>query len=100
MADFDNIAEFPERRARDDEHIERIITAVIVAIEARQAGMSEQEHTAQHEFVRVWIAEVQRKAARWEKIKTQVAGWLVISALGAIGTAAYHGIIYIKDHLK
>ncbi len=98
MAEKDNTIEFPERRSPDDALIERIIE--IIRNNPASYAISEEIHREHHEFVQAWISEQQRKAERWERIKTQVSGWLVISALGAIGTAAYNTIIYLKDHLK
>ena len=44
--------------------------------------------------------EQKRKEERWDKIKTQVGGWAIVSALGGIGTAVWHAAQYLKDHLK
>ena len=55
---------------------------------------------ANNEFVSQWIEERRAKRERMEKIKTHVAGWAVVSALGGIGTLGYKTIQYLQDHLK
>ena len=88
-----------ERRtkSRDD-----FVKAVVCAIreEALIGGIDVEAHIEQHKFIEEWIAEIKIKRERREKIKTQVMGWGIITALGSIGTGVYHSIIYLRDHLK
>lgn len=39
-------------------------------------------------FVDQWIERERAKAERWEKIETQVLGWGIVSAIGALGAFA------------
>ena len=100
MPDKDQAAwdgEDRRKRSRED-----LVHAVVCAIreEASFGGVDAEIHREQHAFIAEWIEEIKRKRERREKIKTQVAGWAVVSALGSIGTGAYHAAIYLKEHLK
>lgn len=81
---------------------EEFVKAVVCAIreEAGFKGIDADVHFEQHQFIAEWIEEVKTKRARREKIKTQVMGWGIITTLGSIGTAVYHSIIYLREHLK
>lgn len=68
--------------------------------EALIGGMDFETHREQHRFIEEWIEEIKLKRERREKLKTQVMGWSIITILGSIGTAVYHAIIYLRDHLK
>lgn len=49
-------------------------------------------HRKQHVFVGILIDERESRKRRWEKIKTQIAGWGIISALSFLawlGLKAY-----------
>ena len=75
--------------------------AVLSALREHTANfLSDPIHTEHHEFLSTWIARVRQREERQEKLKTQVFGWGIITILGAIGTAAYQGVIYLRDHLK
>ena len=48
---------------------------------------SQKEYPEEHsKFVDEWVARSKRRRAIWDKISAQVGGWLIIIALGAIGT--------------
>lgn len=81
---------------------EEFVKAVVCAIreEAIPLGMSEEQHREQHAFIAEMIEEMKLKRERREKIKTQVMGWGVVTALGSIGTGAYHAFVYLREHLK
>lgn len=86
------------RKSERDE----LVKAVVCAIrdESLVAGIPADEHREQHAFLHEWIEEIKRKRERREKIKTQVAGWAIVTSLGAIGTGAYNAAVYLRDHLK
>ena len=86
------------RTDRDDD----LVRAVIVAVRAEVAaqGMPEDMHREQHAFLTELIDEFRRRRERNEKIKAQVGGWAIITALSGLGTAAYHGFLWVKDHMK
>lgn len=85
------------KRSRAD-----LVHAVVCAIreEALIGGVDSEVHREQHAFIGEWIEEVKRKREMREKIKTQVAGWAVVTMLGSIGTGAYHAFQYLREHLK
>lgn len=89
----------PERRKAGREDFVR---AVVCAIreETHSNGVPADVHIEQHAFIAEWIAEVKIKRERREKIKTQVAGWAIVTFLGSIGTGAYHAAVYLREHLK
>ncbi len=95
MGDWDG----RERRktARDD-----LVQAVVCAIreDASLGGIPPEVHVEHHAFMSEWVAEMKTKRERREKIRTQVEGWAVVTALGAIGTGAYHALQYLREHLK
>ena len=88
-----------ERRLNEREEL---VKAVVCAIreEAAPGGISPDLHREQHAFLTEWIEEQRIRKERREKIKTQVFGWAIVTALGSIGTAAYHGFNYLREHLK
>lgn len=81
---------------------EELVQAVVCAIreEAHSNGVPMDVHVEQHAFIAEWIAEVKVKRERREKIKTQVAGWAIVTFLGSIGTGTYHAFQYLREHLK
>lgn len=81
---------------------EELVRAVVCAIrdESLIGGIPPTEHAEQHAFLHEWIEEIKRKRERREKIRTQVTGWAIVSAMGAIGTGAYNAAMYLRDHLK
>ncbi len=85
------------RQARED-----LVKAVVCAIreEANPTGLTPEAHRQQHVFLTEWMEEMRIKRERREKIKTQVFGWAIVSALGSIGTAFYHGAKWLQEHLK
>lgn len=89
----------PDRRKTGREEL---VQAVICAIreEVNTQGVPIEVHIEQHAFIAEWIEEIKIKRDRREKIKTQVAGWAVVTLLGSIGTSAYHAFQYVREHLK
>lgn len=79
-----------ERRTRvlTDEDIDALTAAM-------HGGMSPDEHADHHQTFQRWIERENRKAEFREKIKAQVGGWGVITALTAIGYAAWEGVLKI-----
>jgi hypothetical protein len=83
------MSEFPEIPELDETKPER-----------RMRGISVDVHFQHHQFIEEWIEKEKRKREMADKIKAQVGGWIIITAIGAIGTGAYNGYLYLKDHLK
>jgi len=92
--------EGPDRRSssRDEE----LVHAVIVAVRAEVAAqiMPEDIHREHHALIAEMIADLKRKRERHEKIKAQVGGWAVITILSTMGTLAYNGFLWAKEHYK
>lgn len=59
------------------------------------SGLTAQEHKDHHNAFAEYIASQRRKAEFYEKVKQQVGGWAIISALSAIGYAAWNGIVIL-----
>lgn len=89
-----------DRRRSDRE--QDLVRAVVVAVRAEVAAqvMPEELHREHHAFINEWIAERTEKRKRMEKIKASVGGWMIISALSGMGTAAYQGFNWVKEHMK
>mgnify|MGYP000899650233 CR=1 FL=1 len=87
----------PDRRNYTD--LETVIANAVAAAMAPLA-IADETHREHHSFIKQWIEKEQRKAERWDKIKTQVGGWAIVTFLGGIGTAAYHAFNYLREHLK
>lgn len=66
----------------------------------RRKYVPDNEHYEHHLFIREWVEKERRKREMADKIKAQVGGWIIISSLGAVATAAWHGYSWLKDHLK
>lgn len=47
-------------------------------------------HAVHHQYVEALLKKEERRAARAEAIKTKLGGWMIITMLGAIGTATYN----------
>lgn len=75
-----------ERRARTltDEDLNALAATM-------HGGMSADEHADHHRMFETWIARENRKAEFREKVRAQVGGWGVITALTGIGYAAWEG---------
>ncbi len=75
---------------RDASSRDSLVADIACAIRSELAGLTVPEdiHREHHEFIREWIEERKIKRARSEKIRTQVSGWALVSALSAIGTCA------------
>lgn len=84
-----------ERRQRTltDEDIEALSNAI-------HGGVTPEEHIAHHAAIKTMIDRENRKAERAEKIKTQVGGWVIITALGLIGKGVWTAWTYLRDHAK
>lgn len=89
-----------ERRA--DSGRENLVAEIAAAFREEIACLTVPEtiHREHHEFIGEWIEAQRVKRDRMEKIKTQVAGWAIVSVLGGIGTGAYHALAYLREHLK
>jgi len=73
------------------------IESVLHNVLETRSRIDNELHSEHHQFVGMMIAREQRKQERWEKIKTQVFGWGIISILGGIATAVYHAFIKPKS---
>ena len=87
---------------RTAERNDDLVQAVIVAVRAEVASqiMPEDIHREHHALIGEMIAEMKRKRERHEKIKAQVGGWAIITALSGIGTGVYQAFLWAKDHWK
>jgi len=65
-----------------------------------KVSISIDNHDEHHKVLARWIENDNLKAARREKWKAQVGGWLIISILAGLGNLAYQAFIYLKEHLK
>lgn len=81
---------------------DELVNAIACAVREELANLTvpEKEHRKHHEFIDEWLAEIQRKKARREAVRTQVYGWGVITLLGGIGTVFYQIFQYFKEHLR
>lgn len=93
---------YPGIDRRNPDRNEDLVQAVIVAVRAEVASqiIPEDIHREHHALVGEMIAEMKRKRERHEKIKAQVGGWLIITILSGIGTLAYKGFEWARDHWK
>ena len=86
--------ELPERRRRaltDDD-----LQALAAVFESTRA-MPQDLHRKHHEFVDRWIEKEKRKSERWERTKTHVMGWGIVTAIGGIGYSVFE---WLKSSLK
>ena len=63
-------------------------------------GVPISEHIEHHNIFRDWLIAQDKKKARIERYKTQVVGSLIVSSVGAVGTALYVAGNWVKDHIK
>ncbi len=93
---------YPGIDRRNPERNEDLVQAVVVAVRAEVASqiIPEDIHREHHALVGEILAEMKRKRERHEKIKAQVGGWAIITALSGIGTATYQAFLWAKDHWK
>lgn len=79
-----------------------LVSEIAAAIREEIASLTvpEEMHAEHHEFIRDWIEERKRSREWRDKIKAQVGGWAIVTALGGIGTGAWHTVQYLKEHLK
>ncbi len=78
---------------------EEFVQELAEAIKERfGTALSEEEHVEHHTFIRLMIEREKRRTEFWDKIKERVGGWVIISALSAIGSGVYHFFNYVKDH--
>lgn len=75
-----------------DQFKSELIDAFKQALHAERS-IDDPTHRDHHEFVKIMIEERERRIARAEKIKAQVGGWMIIAALGSVGTAVYQFFI-------
>lgn len=57
-------------------------------------------HANHHDLIDRWLKKEQRKAENWEKIKTQIGGWLIIGLLSWIGVAVWEAVktaVHVKS---
>lgn len=78
--------------------IERIATAVHkLTHDADQAAHD--AHDAEHQFVRLLMAERAESKARWEKVRHSTIGWLVVGFLSFVGAVGYSLVKLVANHL-
>ena len=76
-------------RSLTDEDIEAISNRL-----TEFSGLSQTEHREHHEALAAYIASQHRKALFWDKVMEQVGGWGIITSLGLIGYAVWHGFLW------
>ena len=64
-----------------DEDKTELIEAFGRTLDARR-NIADKDHKVHHDFVQTMIEKEKRKAERIEAVKTQVAGWATILAIG------------------
>ena len=55
-----------------------------------ERSIDDETHRDHHNYIKMIVLKEKIKADRNEKIKAQVFGWGIITALGSIGTGVYH----------
>lgn len=81
---------------------QQLVAAIAQAIRDEMSSLTvpEDQHREHHEFIRTWIDRERARAARRDRLREKVSGWLIVSALGAVGTGVYNAAIYIRGHLR
>lgn len=79
-----------------------LVADIASAVRDQLAGLTvpEELHREHHAFISAYLEEQRIKRERNERIKTQVFGWTAVTILSGIGTAAYHAVQYLKEHLR
>ena len=82
----------PERRntTLTEQDIERLREIIY-------SGIAPDVHRQHHEAMSLWIARENRKAERYEKVKTHVIGWSAVSAISGFIYAIGN---YVKLHWR
>ena len=85
-----------------EEMRELLVAAITEAVRAELSSFSVplEVHRDQHEYLKRELKNHALRQQRNERIKTSVLGWLVITVLGGIGTAAYQLFTTLKEHWK
>jgi hypothetical protein len=83
-------------RSLSDDDIEAICLRL-----TQFSGLSPEEHRDHHNAFQAYIEGQRRKAEFWDKVKAQVGGWMIITAIGAIGTITWKVTWYaINTYLR
>lgn len=61
------------------------------------SGLTPEEHREHHTAFTAYIESQRRKAEFQDKVKQQVGGWLIITVLAGLGTAAWNGVRYFLE---
>ena len=66
------------------------------------SGLSAEEHRMHHETFTVWIERQNRRMEFWDKIQQSVGGYIILTILGGLGIAIYHGMLWAieQGHIK
>lgn len=70
----------------DNDKLRKILREELLA----NSAVEPEAHKEHHDFLKEWIAKEKRKQERYEKVRTQVTGWGIISVLTGIGAAVYN----------
>jgi hypothetical protein len=73
------------------EDVARVVAEVMDA----RARIDAATHAKHQEFIAEWIEEERERRRRREAIRQQVIGWGIITVLGGVGYAAYHGFVFL-----
>jgi len=70
-------------------------------------GVPIEQHIADHEWIReckeelmLYVEAQKRSRERWEKIRTQVIGGLILSAIGGVGTVLFWVGRIVLEHVE
>lgn len=74
--------------------------AVLNEVLDERKSISESTHRRDHEFVGDLVARAKRKNERFEKVKTNVLGWLVITIILGAGSVVWQWFIHLMKATK
>lgn len=77
----------------DKEELKRLLHDVLTEYKA----INDEVHASHHAFIEMMIKKEERKAQRWETIKTQVGGWGIILVLAFIGKTMW---FFFREMIK
>lgn len=85
-------ADHRPNRSLTDEDIDAICNRL-----TEFSGLTPEEHRDHHNAFQAYIESQRRKAEFWDKVKAQVGGYMIIAALGTMGTFVWKLTWYAVD---
>ena len=79
---------------------EQLLRTVINEILDERDSFSGRTHSDHHRFVEEMIARERRKVERRERLRQQVAGWAIITALTGLGVGVYQMFVDLVKRLS